>query len=82
MLIHNKSYQLRAQRLIPLFNKKRILSNDSIYKIQILQTHLQTIIDITNNKQCNLSEESENYIYNSLNEGISTLFKIKNELGE
>ncbi len=75
----NQSLQYKVKQSLL---HKRILSNDSIYKIQTLQTHLQTIVDITNNKQCTLTEESQEYIYNSLNEGISTLFKIKNELGE
>lgn len=79
MISINLSLQHRVkQSLLP----KRILSNDAIYKIQTLQTHLQTIVDITNNKQCTLTEESQEYIYNSLNEGISTLFNIKNQLGE
>lgn len=60
----------------------KLLSTNSIYEIQKLQIHLQTIIDLTNKNHASLTEETQNYIYNSLNDGISTLFKIKNELGE
>lgn len=58
----------------------RVLSSSDIYEIQQLQVHLNTIVDVTNHKNSNKDEDTINYIANSLDEGINTLFKIRSKL--
>ena len=58
----------------------RVLSSSEVYEIQELQVHLQTIVDICNSKNSNQTEEIVNYICNSLDDGLNTLFKIRHKL--
>ena len=58
----------------------RVLNSSQIFKLQQLQVDLQTIVDITNHKNSNTSEEVVNYICNSLDEGLNVLFEIRNQL--
>ena len=58
----------------------RVLNSSHIFEIQQLQVHLSNIVDITNHKKSNKSEDTVNYIANSLDEGINTLFAIRHHL--
>ena len=55
----------------------RVLNSSEVHNLQKLQIDLNNIVDITNHKHSNTSEDTVNYIANSLDEGLNALFKIR-----
>ena len=58
----------------------RVLDSSEVFELQQLQIHLSNIVDITNHKHSNTTDDTVNYIGNSLDEGLNTLFKIRFKL--
>ena len=60
----------------------KVLDASAIYLIQQLQTDLTNIVDLANFNRNDVPESTFHYIINSLDDGISALFEIKNQLGD